>query len=109
MSDNFDIYMGSRGEFLGNIVSSLATNIRAAREKRGWTQTQLAAEAGVGEKTVTVAESGSNIGMSIQTLLSLCWALEMQPAQLFGFMQTRPSITSSEYQLILFHRKLFQI
>ena len=44
--------------------------IRELRQERGWTQTALAAAAGIGQGAVSEAERGGPIGRSIQFRIS---------------------------------------
>ena len=53
---------------------TIASNIRALREHRAWTQEHLAAAAGVDARTIQRAEQGR--GISAETLLAVASALE---------------------------------
>jgi len=106
---DFDLHLGTRGDYLGSMTSTLATNIRHYRERKNLLQSELAALAGVRGQTISVAETGANIGMTLQTLLSISWGLELQPVELFGFVNTRPRVTTQEYEVIQALRRIYGV
>ncbi|WP_424348039.1 helix-turn-helix domain-containing protein [Kocuria sp. CH-021] len=56
--------------------SGLGGAIRAARIKRGWSQTDLAQRSGVSRPTIARLEAGH--GVSTSTLLKLATALDLE-------------------------------
>lgn len=104
---DFEFHINGAHDYVSAAAQEVGERVRLFRTKRGLTQTQLAAMAGVGERTVVRIESGSNIEMSLASLFSIAWALELQPVELFGFQNTRPLISNDEYQLVLAARKIF--
>ena len=68
--------MGTTGNLLGQ-------NLRRLRERRGWTQAQLAERADLSVKMVQKIEHAQS-SPSIATLDTLCKALDVTPAELFA-------------------------
>ncbi len=61
----------------------LGDRVRALRESKGWTQTELAGRAGVSRQLVGALEAGRNLPR-VDSALALADALGMQVASLFG-------------------------
>jgi len=59
------------------IAYELGTQVRVAREKRGWTQTELAARAGMRQHAISRFEAGDSVP-TIQTLERIAAALDVQ-------------------------------
>lgn len=59
-----------------------APRLRAARERRGWTQLQLAEAAGLHVRTVSTYEQGHRSTPDADCLLALAEALRVHPADL---------------------------
>jgi DNA-binding XRE family transcriptional regulator len=104
---DFDFHVGNKGDYIGEQTRRLGSTIIQARERKGWSQNQLAATAGVSRDTIQSAESGLHIGMTMQILYSIAWALELQPLELFGYVNTRPRISNEEYTVVLAIRKAY--
>ena len=60
----------------------LGNSLRAEREKRNWTQAELAARVGVSRKTVNTIENGVFVPSTV-TALKLAQALNVPVEQLF--------------------------
>lgn len=59
--------------------------LKAARDKRAWTQEQLAAESGVAQGTISKIESGERVNPSNDTVARLEQALRLKRGTLvFG-------------------------
>jgi transcriptional regulator with XRE-family HTH domain len=56
----------------------LGRALRAIRHRRGWTQAEVAARAGVQQSVISIAERGQIEGMSVRSLRSICAALEVR-------------------------------
>lgn len=52
------------------------------REKKGWTQQELANRAGVRQATISELESGKKKRLGLDVLDALCKALDVSPGQL---------------------------
>lgn len=64
--------------------------IRDERQKRGWTQKDLARRAGVAATTVSDVETGFSRG-SVETLIALLAAFDLpQPEEKFWFKRAFP-------------------
>lgn len=61
----------------------IADRIRALRESKGWTQEDLAEEAGIGPATVSRLERGV-IEPRVETLRALCEAFDVTADWLIG-------------------------
>ena len=95
-----------RNEYIMHVVSSLATNIRDLRIKRGLSQVELASMAGIHPSTVSNAESGGHTNMPFHIVIALCWALEVQPIELLGYVNRRPQISPTEFEVIQSLRRI---
>jgi len=58
-------------------LTVVGSEIRAARQQRGWTLEDLAERAGVSEKTVRSIEAGST-GASVGTLFEIAWLVGLE-------------------------------
>lgn len=56
----------------------LGRALRAIRHRRGWTQAEVSAKAGVQQSVVSLAERGHIEGMSVRSLRAICAALEVR-------------------------------
>lgn len=65
------------------LMASLGRNVSTAREARGWTQAELAENAGVGRSTVAKIESLNTTDVSLSTVSGLAKALDIPPYMLF--------------------------
>ena len=65
------------------MAAVLLKNLRAIRERRGWTQAQLAAKAGYSDAFISQLETGKKHG-SVATLKSLARGLGVTTDQLLG-------------------------
>lgn len=65
------------------LMASLGRNVAIAREARGWTQAELASNAGVGRSTVAKIESFNTTDVSLSTVSGLAKALDIPPYLLF--------------------------
>lgn len=63
------------------LVSTVAANVRAFRERLGWSLSELAQKASVGKSTLSLLESG-NANPSIETLWAIASALGVPFGQL---------------------------
>jgi transcriptional regulator with XRE-family HTH domain len=52
--------------------------LRAIRHRKGWTQSEVAARAGVQQSVVSLVERGHFEGMSVRSLRAICAALEVR-------------------------------
>jgi transcriptional regulator with XRE-family HTH domain len=59
---------------LEDYLADIGDRIRAERQARGWSQTELGRRAGIGLATVKRLEAG---GVSMRPLVHACWALEV--------------------------------
>ncbi len=66
------------------MAAVLLKNLRAIRERRGWTQAQLAAMAGYSDAFISQLETGKKHG-SVTALKSLAKALGVTTDQLLGY------------------------
>jgi transcriptional regulator with XRE-family HTH domain len=55
--------------------SEIGQRIARRRAECGWTQRQLAAQAGVSQRTVATAEAGANVRMGVPVLYGFARAL----------------------------------
>lgn len=58
--------------------TELGRAIHAIRHRRGWTQAEVAAKAGVQQSVVSLVERGHIDGMSVRSLRAICAALEVR-------------------------------
>lgn len=63
-------------------MAGLGNKIREAREAKGWTQAELAAEIGVSRKTINTVENGVFIPSTL-VALKLAQALRVRVEELF--------------------------
>ncbi len=61
---------------------AIYVRIEEFRTRRGWSQAQLARESGVNQSTISRAESGETLAMSIHSLHLIAKALEIPAAAL---------------------------
>ena len=66
------------------VESRIATSLRAARERRGWTREALAYHAGVSWSAVVQIESGRRQDIRLRSLAALARALEVSVDHLIG-------------------------
>lgn len=52
----------------GALMASVSSQLREAREKAGFTQRELAAEAGTGQAQISYMERGTNIGVTLRSI-----------------------------------------
>lgn len=102
-----DIDSLNQNEFLGHWLRTLSNNIRDARLKEGMSISELAMSAGLSTDSIISIERGTTTGLQIGTILYTCWALGLKPAEAFGYVNTRPRVSTDEFNLILAHRKIF--
>lgn len=95
-----------RTEYVAHHLSLLSTNLVHERNRARMSQDALAVHAGVSKDTITYAESAGHIGMQLGTILKIAWSLELQPIQLFGFANSTPKITATEYEIISALRRI---
>ena len=62
----------------------MVVNIRSMREAKGWTQGELAANAGITRATVNRIESGKPRSIDLEVLEKLANALGVAPGLLIG-------------------------
>lgn len=62
----------------------IATNVRVARAKKGWSQIELAEKSGVCETTISFIENGKQELVRMSTLQKLALALEVDVAELLN-------------------------
>ncbi len=67
---------------LTGLPEGLANSLRAEREKRNWTQAELAARVGVSRKTVNTIENGVFVPSTL-TALKLAQAFNVPVEELF--------------------------
>ena len=65
------------------VLQRLAKRLRALRHERGWTQTELAARAGVHRSFIAKLEAGQQ-DPALTTLEKLAKALRVKPTRLLG-------------------------
>jgi transcriptional regulator with XRE-family HTH domain len=72
-------------------VESVGARLRRCRQGRGWSQTELAARAGVRQDTISKIESGAREGMhmELETAWRLAWALGTSIDVLAGLPELR--------------------
>lgn len=63
---------------------SMGLKIRAARKKKGYTQSQLAELISVSDRTVNLMETGKS-GMTIETLIKFCNVLDVSPNYVLSY------------------------
>ena len=56
----------------------IGKRLQQARKAKGYTQDYVSAQANIGEKFLSQIERG-RVGLSVQTLIALCTALEITP------------------------------
>lgn len=103
---DFDPHFRTKNEMIAASLTNMATRIRDLRRNKGMSLIDLASQSEVNKDTIVAAESTAALGMQLQTFFSIAWGLEVQPAELLGWIQSRPNITTLEHELILAHRKL---
>jgi len=65
------------------VSNGLTNTLRAEREKRGWTQAQLAERVGVSRKTINTVENGVFVPSTV-IALKIARACETSVESLFG-------------------------
>lgn len=70
------------------------TTVRAAREKRGWTQEQLEAASGIDQGVISRLERGESTNPTIDTVRKLEAALGLKPGVLV-FREPEPERASA--------------
>jgi putative transcriptional regulator len=68
------------------LVERLANELRAQRERRGWTQADLAARVGVSRKTINTIENGVFVPSTL-TALKIAQAFESTVEGLFRIIE----------------------
>ncbi|MDB5094368.1 MAG: family transcriptional regulator [Candidatus Eremiobacteraeota bacterium] len=63
---------------------TLGENVRLFRERLAWTETQLAARAGIGQPAVSLIENGQRPNPGIATLQKIARALRVSIGDLLG-------------------------
>lgn len=62
---------------LARTPKQIGALVQRARKKRGWTQTQLGAKAGLRQETISLIETG-NPATKLETILAVLAALDLQ-------------------------------
>ncbi|MGU3586824.1 helix-turn-helix domain-containing protein [Rhodococcus sp. C26F] len=73
-------------EHLARIRSAFAAEMRAARARRGVTQSELAKSAGMSRATIARLEAGER-SMDMSQLFQLCEALEVDAGEILNAVQ----------------------
>ena len=63
-------------------VPGFGERVKAAREAKGWTQTQLAVKAEVRQATISAIETGKSKGVDFDVLERLARSLGVEPGEL---------------------------
>lgn len=72
-----------------NIKKQLGTKIKRIRQKRGFTQEQLAEKIDIATRTLCGIENGENF-LTADTLEKICKVLNVSCADLFAFNHIKP-------------------
>ena len=70
-------------------LADVADRIRAERKARGWSQTEMARQAGISKSTVQRLES--DVSVVVRHLLQACWALNVPVSYLLSDRWEMPS------------------
>lgn len=97
----------NQNEYTRHWLGTLAESCRNRRLSLGFTSDDLAMTSGLSRDAITSLERGSVMGLQLGTVLSACWAMDLVPAEAFGYVNTRMNLTNDERNLILAHRKIF--
>ncbi|GGK45611.1 helix-turn-helix domain-containing protein [Salinarimonas ramus] len=62
---------------LARTPKQIGTLVQRARKKRGWNQTQLGAQAGLRQETISLIETG-NPAARLETILAVLAALDLE-------------------------------
>lgn len=63
-------------------MTPITLRVRELREARGWSQAELARQAGIRPSTLSAIENGQTNGVDFKTLEKLAGALEVDPGYL---------------------------
>lgn len=82
----------TRSEYLFDLRTRIANNLRFYRHSRGWTQGQMADELGVSENSVYLLEnSRSRYNVPLTTLASITHALGLPLQSVLVARETQPN------------------
>ena len=84
--------MAKAGKSIQEFVDWVGRNINAARRMKGLTMQQLGEDIGMDRAAISKIESGKNV--TLETLVKIAAALEVQPAELL-----QGTIIVSDYEL----------
>lgn len=96
-----------RVEYVRHWTSVFGTLAYQRRQALNLQIQDVAIFSGLNRDTVSKIESGSHPGTPMHVALSLCWGLEQQPAELFGFLNKRPRISTMEFEAVMALRKIY--
>lgn len=82
-------------------VSELGSNIKTAREKKGWSLSKLKQESGVGYATLHDIESGKSQNLNSTNLEKIAMALNVDTNELLGMNVIEHTVTDLEETLKL--------
>jgi transcriptional regulator with XRE-family HTH domain len=85
----------------------LADTIKGARERRGWSQRELALAAGVSRKHISDLESGANV--SVKVVEKLAGALGLADIPISGGAVLRPGISDRTPNVVLIRDRITRI
>ena len=67
----------------------ITIRLRELREQRGWSQSEVARQAGVRQATLSAIENGENKGIDFETLKRLAEAFDTHPAVFIEWHEPR--------------------
>lgn len=83
----------TRSEYLFDLRTRVANNVRFYRHSRGWTQGQMADELGVSENSIYLLENPrSRYNVPLTTLASIAHALRLPVSALLVMREAQPKL-----------------